>query len=187
MTRVALVVVAAAVLSWRSTALATMFIPADLGELVSEARAIVHGRVVALEARWTDGRRGIETLVTVAADDYLKGRLGAEVTVRVPGGQVGHYRSFTIGAPSFVEGEEVVLFLDADGPAIPHLVGLSQGVFRVKEDTATGLRVVVPPVFRAPGADGEPVRLVRGDPGRQPVPLEAFHRQVRAMAAGGGQ
>ena len=65
---------------------------------------------------------------------------------------MGPYRSVMLGAPTFVEGEEVVVFLAASGPAIPHLVGLAQGVFRVRTDVATGARLVTPEIVRMPGA-----------------------------------
>ena len=52
---------------------ATVLVPVDLEELVTDARAIVHGRVVSTTAQWLEGRRGIETLVTLATEDALKG------------------------------------------------------------------------------------------------------------------
>ena len=161
---------------------ATVYISADLGELTTEARAVAHGRVVALEAQWLEGRRSIETLVTLEVETYLKGDLGRTVTLRVPGGQMGPYRSVMLGAPTFVEGEEVVVFLAASGPAIPHLVGLAQGVFRVRTDAA-GTRLVTPEIVRMPAmASAGPVRVVRGDTTRRPAPLAAFLQEVRTLA-----
>ncbi len=40
---------------------ATVIVPMDLGELSREAGAIVRGRVVAIDSRWTDDRRGPPT------------------------------------------------------------------------------------------------------------------------------
>jgi hypothetical protein len=174
----ALAVAAAAV----SAARATVLVPAELGELVRESQAIVHGRVAAVTAAWADGRRRIDSLVTVEVDEYLKGDLGERVTVRVPGGQIGRYRSVMVGAPSFAEGDEVVLILGARGPSYPYVLGLSQGVFRVVEDPQTRARLVVPPPLVA-GAEVQPVK--RGDGGRRPVPLERFTAEVRALVAGG--
>ena len=54
-----------------------------------------------------------------------------------------------IGAPQFQPGEEAVLFLSASGPSIAHIFGLSQGLYRVKVDSRTGRRMVVPPVLTA--------------------------------------
>jgi hypothetical protein len=156
---------------------ATVILPATLGELTTASRAIVHGRVVALEPRWVDGRRQIETLVTIHADEYLKGDLGPEVTFKVPGGQMGPYRRVMVGAPTFQEGDEIVVFLNAHGPTVPWISGLSQGVFRVAEN-ASGMKVVLPGVSLAAG---EEAQIVRGDPARQRLGLQAFTNQVKAL------
>ena len=37
---------------------------------------IARGRVVAVDGRWSDDRRSIETIVTLAAEEYLKGQFG---------------------------------------------------------------------------------------------------------------
>jgi hypothetical protein len=119
-----------------SKATGTVLSPADLAELATAASAIVHGRVASIVSDWRDDRRGIETIVTVRAADYLKGNLGPLVSFRVPGGQIGPYRSVMPGAPRFLEGEEVVVFLSAANGTGPHLTGFSQGVYRVQTDAA---------------------------------------------------
>src|SRR5262245_1444293 len=86
---------------------ATVVVAADLGELARDARAIPRGRVVAVEGRWTDDRRTIETLVTLEVDGYLKGSLGATLQFRVPGGELGRYRRIVVGAPEFSVGQHV--------------------------------------------------------------------------------
>ena len=167
---------------------ATVYVAADLRELTTESRAVALGRVVALEARWLDDRSGIETLVTLEVETYAKGDLGRAVTLRVPGGQMGPYRSLMLGAPTFREGEVVVVFLTSVGPSVPHLVGLAQGVFRVRADAATGARVVTPEIVRMPGMEpAQAARVVRGDGSRRPAPLDAVLADVRALAAGGAR
>jgi hypothetical protein len=156
---------------------ATLILPASLEELVTWARAIVHGRVVVTEPRWADGHRQIETLVTVRAEEYLKGDLGGEVTFKVPGGQMGPYRRVVVGAPTFREGDEVVVFLNAQGPAVPWISGLNQGVFRVAQNAA-GVKVVIPGVSltageNAPGVTRQPLR--------ERLALRVFNAQVRAL------
>jgi hypothetical protein len=160
---------------------ATVILPASLGDLVTGARAIVHGHVVAVEPRWAEGRRQIETLVTVRAEEYLKGDLGGEVTFKVPGGQMGPYRRVVVGAPTFREGDEVVLFLNAQGPVVPWISGLNQGVFRVSPNAA-GVKVVIPGVSLSAGEDGP---VVRGQPVRERLALQAFSEQVRLLAREG--
>jgi hypothetical protein len=161
---------------------ATVLVPADLGELTRGSRAVLHGRVVEVQAQWTAGRRRIESLVTVAVVAYFKGELGRTVTFRVPGGQIGRYRSVTVGAPVFREGDEVVLFLAARGPSVPYVLGLSQGVFRVVSDPRTARRQVTPPALLAGDAA---VAVVRGDVTRRPIDLALFGDAVRRLAAEG--
>ena len=159
---------------------ATVLIPADLGDLSRDARAIALGRVVAVDARWADDRRSIDTLVTLDVDAYLKGSLGSPLQFHVPGGELGRYRSILVGAPEFAINQRVVVFLGARGPSVPYVLGLSQGVFRlVAASNASGWLVTPPPV--SPAAAG-PALVVRGAAARQPMPLADFERQVRALA-----
>ena len=161
---------------------ATVLLPAEFREIVAGSQVIVYGRVTDVRAEWSDDRRRIDTIVTVEAGSYLKGGPGNTVTFRVPGGQIGRYRNIMIGAPSFAPGEEAVLFLSAPGPAVAHVFGLSQGVFRVRVDPRTGRRVVVPPVLMARG--DAPEAIVRGDRSRQQLSLDAFAATVRTAMDG---
>lgn len=159
---------------------ATVLVPIEFREMVGISTVIVHGRVADLRAEWMDGRRSVETLVTVAASEYLKGNLTADsIVVRVPGGQLGRYRTVFVGAPEFQAGDEVVLFLRAN-----RIVGLSQGAFRIVPDAQTGRPTVVSPIVIAANVD---VRdsIVRGDSRRQPVSLDTFRDTIRQVLAGG--
>jgi hypothetical protein len=161
---------------------ATVLVPADLTEIVSSAQVIVHGTVTAVEARWTADRRTIETFVTIETADSFKGEFGREVTFKTPGGQLGPYRSLMIGAPRFREGEEVVVFLTGRGPVVPWVVGLNQGVYRVRSDAA-GARWVMP--GQRLTRSEAPERVIRGSASGAPVPLAAFREQVRALVRDG--
>ena len=121
-------------------AAAAVLVPAGLAELSREAGAIVHGRVVGVEGVWTAGRRGIETVVTLPVTTALKGQPGGEVRLRVPGGELGRYRSVMVGAPVFREGDEVIVFLGGRAPALPNLLGLGQGVSGSEGHHARGRR-----------------------------------------------
>ena len=166
---------------------ATVILPIEFRELVTIAPVIVHGRVVDVRTEWVDGRRAIETFVTVQADEYLKGNLGETLTVRVPGGQMGRYRTVFVGAPEFRDGDEVVLFLKLAGPSYPYIIGLSQGAFRVVPDARTGRRMVTTPIVMGTGGD-ERERIVRGDVTRRPLAIEAFRDAVRqVMGKGAGR
>ena len=159
------------------TVRATVLVPADLAELAHDAQVIARGEVVAIDARWSDGRRAIETIVTLEAESYLKGEMGRMVQFRVPGGTMGRYRNIVMGAPQFSVGQRVVVFLGANGPRVPFILGLSQGVYRLGVAASGDVLVSPPPVM--PGVTGP---IVRGAATRQPAPLADFERSVRALA-----
>jgi hypothetical protein len=163
---------------------AMTYVSVDFPTLVGNAHAIAVGHVLAAQPRWREGRRGIETALTFEVERYLKGDLGRIVTLAVPGGQMGRYRSIMPGAPVFAENEELVLFMMSDAPSAAHLLGLGQGVFRVMTDAATGAHVVVPEILAL--ASTGSTKVVRGDLTRRPLPLEQFaaavHSALRSQA-----
>jgi hypothetical protein len=162
---------------------ASVAIPAEINTLVHDAQAIVHGRIVRLQGRASGDGLGIETLVTMEAESYLKGDLGRDVTFVVVGGQLGRYRSVVSGAPQFAEGQEVVLFLGAKAPALPHVIRLSQGAFRVAVDRRTGARTI----RRQPLA-GQPAtwqKVQRGMGAPDGLSLQAFGAMVRTAVEKG--
>ena len=118
---------------------------------------------MAVEGFVSDDRREIETIVTLEPESWLKSSSSADsetVRFRVPGGQVGRYRRIVLGAPVFAVGQRVVVFLGGRAPRLPHLVGLSQGVFRI-----------------ARGAGGDTVLATRSTTATS---LAAFETRVRA-------
>lgn len=152
---------------------ATVVLPVDFAEMVNGSQTIVHGRVIDVRTQMTAGRRSIESIVTLAVVTTMKGETRGTVVLRLPSGRVGRYRRMTVGAPELATGDEVVLFLSGRPPAMPMPFGLSQGVYRVAR--AEGRAMVAPLVADTPG------RVVRGDPARRPLAIEAFAQQVRAV------
>lgn len=160
---------------------ATVLVPADLVELARSASFVVRGTVVTVSPQWADGRRRVETVVTLDVQEAMKGSSGGTVTFKVPGGDMGRYRSVMVGAPTFHVGEEVVLFLGARPPALPYLLGLGQGVYRIQRDERTGEARVMSPVLAADATDTVTVR--RGDPARRALSLREFAARVRDALA----
>jgi len=150
--------------------------PLSFEELVRQSSSVIYARVVDVRGQWTDDRRGIDSLVTVAVIKGLKGTSAAELTVTVPGGQVGRYLNLLPGAPSFAPGDLAVLFLTARGPRLPITTGFTQGIYRVMRDGPSGTTLVTPPVIEPVGQ-----AIVRGDRRRKPVSLTAFETAVRAV------
>ena len=159
---------------------ATVLVPAEFREIVNGADIIAYGRVVETTVESSEDRKTVDTLVTLRVGTYLKGGPGETIVFKVPGGQVGRYRNVTVGAPRFVAGEEAVVFLNVRNGGTPFVFGLNQGVFRVRLETQSNRRLVVPPVM-ARGL--EPETVVRGAAARRPVPLETFGVQVQTVLA----
>ena len=178
-----LLMVCGVLLALALPARATVIVPADLGELSRDARTIVRGRVASVDAQWTEDRGTIETIVTLEVESYLKGSLGPTLSFRVPGGELGRFRSIVVGAPEFMRDEHVVVFLGTLGPSVPFVLGLNQGVFRVVP-AADNAGWVVKPLAMLPAAADASGRIVRGDPARRPLPLDEFERRVRTLSRG---
>ena len=153
--------------------------PLSFEELVRQSSSVIYARVTDVRGQWTDDRRRIDSLVTVTVIKGLKGTSAAELTLTVPGGQVGRYLNLLPGAPSFARGDLAVLFLTARGPRLPVTTGLTQGIYRVTRDVSSGAALVAPPVVEAAGQQS-----VRGDSRRKPVPMATFEDAVRAVQDG---
>ena len=114
---------------------ATVLVPAEFREVVNGADIIAYGRVSSTEARWSDDRKHVDTLVTSQAGTYLKGGPGETLVFAVPGGTIGRYLNVIVGAPRFNAGDEAVLLPQQHaGATLPSIFGLNQGVFRVAID-----------------------------------------------------
>jgi hypothetical protein len=170
---------------------ATVLLPAEFREIVAGSAIIVHARVVDVRSQWVDGRRRIESVVSVEVLTPFKGGERRSLEFKVPGGQIGRYRSVMVGAPSFTVGEEAFLFLSEANSDAPLVFGLNQGVFRVRQDRISGRRVVVPPPLMQSSERRDAVEarelVMRGSPTRRPLEVDAFGAQVRtAIAQQGG-
>jgi hypothetical protein len=157
---------------------ATTVVPLSFEQLVNASQSVVYGRVSDVRGQWTVDRRFIESVVTVEVLRGMKGRAGDAIAFTVPGGQVGRYVNVIPGAPSLAPGDLAVFFLTAQGPRLPVTTGLTQGIYRVRQDASSGDMLVSPPVIDAAG------RVVRGDVRRKPVSLAAFEGTVRAIGSG---
>lgn len=154
--------------------MATTVAPLSFEQLVNASASVVYGRVVDVRSQWTEDRRFIESVVSIEILRGMKGSARDSISFTVPGGQVGRYLNVIPGAPAFVPGDTAVFFLTSRGPRLPITTGLTQGVYRVQRDAASGEMVVMPPIV-------ESGRIVRGDARRKPTSLAAFEASVRGV------
>jgi hypothetical protein len=166
----------------------------DLDEMSRRAEVIALGRVDRIDSSWSEDGRIILTRATVVVERALKGGPRKRVTVEVPGGKVGEQIMIASGAPTFSEGERVVLFLSRpgngtgrrgpDAAASFAVVGWNLGKLRVRHDGRTGRDLVHDPGGGAVtylGPDGRAVDPRRR--GRVPVELQQFLRRVEDLLA----
>lgn len=91
---------------------ASTFGRVGLDYLVAENETIVVGKVVATRSYWNPTRTFILTDAQVSVSQTLKGQAADEITVTLPGGNVGELTSVLVGGAALVPGRRYVLFLD---------------------------------------------------------------------------
>ena len=158
---------------------ATLVVPAEFRQVVAESGLIVRGRVTDVRAVETRDV-GVDSIVTVAVENVIKGQADRYVYVRVPGGEIGRYRFVMVSAPVFRVGQRAMLFLKRGQDNLWRVTGLNQGVFRINPDPVTGLPVVPPPLVAGKTASTTgPAE--RGDPRRKLMPVQEFESLVRLV------
>ena len=109
-------------------------------QLVQHSSAIARVRCVRADVRMEDGEIWTDTVFEVMQHD--KGYLPSPIVVRLPGGKYDHLISHVDGAPEFHPGEEVYIFLMGQVGKPFHIVGWSQGTFRIHRNSRTGVETV---------------------------------------------
>ena len=177
----AVVLTVAAVLAVPA-ARATIYEAATFDEKVSNAQAIVVGKVVRQESRFNDDRTQILTYTTFRVEKTLKGGVAQEVTIVTPGGKVGDVQQTTVGVPVCDEGSENVVFV-RDTKAGPTVLYFDQGAYDVTKDDR-GDKVVVPVTSDAVRIDTQRGVAV---PAEEPVTMRQFEGAVRAAMERSGR
>ena len=121
----------------------TVIIPSD-DQMIVEARAIVRGKVLAIESGLDEQQNSVYTYVTLKVQEVLKGQITQRrIVLKQPGGEFGSRGSLVFGTPEFTVGENVILYLDTwqDGSLRVHQMLL--GKFTVIKDPATGVLFAV--------------------------------------------
>jgi PKD repeat protein len=131
---------------------AATYLPGPDTDLARRAPVIVRATVVSQAARLerVDGQLRPFTIVTLAAFETIKGRVPEAFSVRLPGGRVGDFVSWTPGTPRFSAGSEVVLFLEGapSHPGLYRLTEFGMSKFDLVADEE-GRRFAVRPAFGA--------------------------------------
>lgn len=157
---------------------ASTFLAISREELVSQAEAVVLGRVVEVSSFWNREHTAILTEATFEVEDTVVGVAPAYLTLRTFGGRVGDLRIEAHGFPRFVLGEKLLLFLEPEQDGAHKVLGYLQGQYRVRNDGQG--RPIAEPLFDA-GA-----RILRPDgtlaPAPRPQALAELKGQLREIA-----
>jgi hypothetical protein len=168
-----------------ANAVASMVVGMDLPELSRHSDAIVHGKVVKSQARWTKSRRRIVTEIEIEIVESLKGTQSTRVVQIVqPGGEVDNIGQQVIGLASFEAGEEVVVFLQRTGPTGFAVAGMAQGKFKVERST-DGKAAFASPSSTDGLALVDPVTRLEKPSSMRTLELSELKRQIRAAVSTG--
>ena len=110
---------------------ATLVGPADVESLAAAADAVVYGQVVRRSSAWAPGGGQIFTTVVLRPIETWKGASAGEVSILVPGGELGELSQTVQGAAAFSDAEEVVVFLHGRAPGTYGVERLALGKFVV--------------------------------------------------------
>jgi hypothetical protein len=111
-------------------------------ELTTESTSILYGKCTKMESAWTEDKSMILTRVTVIPEYYLKGNLGSEVTITIPGGRVGNIIYEVSEMPAFQKGEEVFAFICQHPSGMNLVTGGYQGKLKIHVDAKTGKKTI---------------------------------------------
>lgn len=121
--------------------LASSAVQMDVPALTRAASDVVRARVTSTRCAWTADHRRLVTFVEVEVLEGWKGPAPAALTLLQPGGERDGIGQRVEGVASLEVGEELVLFLQRQGP-LYRLVGLSQGVYRVERGAGRAAQAV---------------------------------------------
>src|SRR3984957_11213306 len=119
---------------------ATTLVRLSLDQLASGSDAVARVNFSSAVTRWENGT--IWTITTVKVTETLKGNLPGEISVRLPGGRVGHLTATVEGTPRFNPGDDAIVFLKISQAGGFTVAGWVEGTFRILRDPRTGNQTV---------------------------------------------
>jgi hypothetical protein len=132
---------------------ATTLVHLPFQQLVGYSSAIARVQCVGSDVRLENGEIWTDTRFHVL--ETVKGFLPGTIVVRQPGGKFQNLHSHVDGSPEFRPDEEVYLFLIGKPGKQFNVVGWSQGTFRIRRDTCTGVETVTQDSAEIPVYDPE--------------------------------
>jgi hypothetical protein len=114
-------------------------------DLTDESTAVLYGKCKKIKSEWNENKSAIYTYITIAPEEYIKGNLGTEVVIAVPGGRVDNMLYEVSETPFFNVDEDVVAFVWKNPKGKILITGGFQGKMKIEKDAKTGKRFVNDP------------------------------------------
>jgi len=158
---------------------AVQFTPLSIEQLTQESTLIVQGTVLTKSCQRDPAGR-IFTKVELGIAEVWKGSLATNrFTIVHGGGILGDRKATVSGQVEFGLGEEVVAFLVLNQRGEGVTLGLSQGQFEIRQDAATGERLVHNLFHGEPGYHREGEFQAHRLPTQRRLTLAELKRRVR--------
>lgn len=123
--------------------MATMVRRMNLEQLTEESQLVVHGQIVRSWSAWDEGHHFIWTHHEMKVVDALKGTADPAIRFSEPGGTVDGMSMIVAGAPRYMPGEDVVVFLYRTPIGYLRTTGWGQGKYNIVEHRVhTNLRSI---------------------------------------------
>jgi hypothetical protein len=124
------------------SAWATTLRKLSIDDMIQQSTAIARVKVTGSSAAFRG--KDIYTSYQLQVIENMKAASPQSLAVAVPGGLAGGVRQMVAGAPVLANGQEYVIFLWTSKSGLTQVIGLSQGLFAVTQNSA-GAAVIVRP------------------------------------------
>lgn len=149
-------------------------------ELTEESTAILMGKCSQVQSGWNASGKKVFTEVTVNTTESIKGNMGTQAVITVPGGQVGDILYEVSEMPTFQEGEEVLVFLWQHPSGKQLVTGAFQGKLTIKKNKETGESTVQGGVVEVQRVTQAKYDQLGVPPKRKDVSLREFIREIKS-------
>jgi len=170
---------------------ATTVVAPDFADLVSQADYVVRANVKSVTAEWREnqGRKYIASQVALEITEIIRGIPPQPLVLELVGGRVGKEELVIEGAPQFLAGDDVILFVQGNGRQIYPLVAIMHGLYPVVKDEKSQQEYVLRsngrPLYHEQDVSlpiGAQSAAKTANPAALPMTAAAFIQKIRMVA-----
>lgn len=115
----------------------------SVGDLTRQAELVIVGKVAGIRSEWNDNRTRIQSRVTVAVSQVIKGDgAGSAITIVTPGGEVDGVGELYTDMPTFRQEEDVLVFARKDSQGNLRVAAGQQGKISLHMDEVSGKMMI---------------------------------------------